>query len=156
LASALQQNFHVEHILAAVDFSEVSDAVIARAAELAKALEASLRLIHVAPPDPDFVGYDAGPQTVRDQVASSLREAHRRIQELAAGLRAQGVQAKALLIQGPVVDAILREADSTAADLLVLGSHGRGPLYRALLGSVSEGVLRKASCPVLIVPHAKR
>ncbi|MBW2274656.1 MAG: universal stress protein, partial [Deltaproteobacteria bacterium] len=47
---------------------------------------------------------------------------------------------------------ILAEAKRLAADMIVMGSHGHGALYRALLGSVSEGVLHKATCPLTIVP----
>lgn len=140
-------------ILAPVDFSDITPAVLATAASLAAAFSTKLWLLHVSAPDPDFVGFEAGPQTVRDQRAQLLRVEHRELQEAADRLRADGVDATALLIQGPTVEKILAEAGRVAADWIVMGSHGRGAVRRALLGSVSEGVLHRAHCKVAIVPH---
>lgn len=142
----------MKSIVAAVDFSELTDPVLERAGHLARIFGSELRVIHAAPPDPDFVGYEPGPQSERDQVAALLRDEHRRLQQRAEELRQQGCDARALLLQGPTVETILEEAARARADLIVLGSHGRGAVYRAVLGSVSEGVVRKARCPVLVVP----
>jgi len=139
-------------IVVAIDFSAVTADVLERAAELGKGLSAAVWLVHVAAPDPDFVGYDAGPTTVRDQVAHEMRDTHRRVQDEADALRARGVNATALQVQGPTVETILHEAERLHADVIVLGSHGHSALHRALLGSISEGVLHRAACPVLIVP----
>ncbi len=139
-------------ILVAVDFSPVTTAVIEHAARLAEAFSAAIWLLHVAEPDPDFVGYDTGPPDVRQQVAHDMRETHRRIQEQANQLRGRGIAATALQVQGAVVETILREAGRLNADCIVLGSHGHGVVHRALLGSVSEGVLHRTACPLLILP----
>ena len=98
------------------------------------------------------MGFEAGPQSVRDARANELRNEHRAFQQQAKEICGKGVDAEAYLIQGPTVDTILEQADHLQADLLVLGSHGHGALYRALLGSVCEGVLRRTNIPVLIVP----
>lgn len=146
----------MKRILAALDFSEVSASVAERAAALAGAFGAELILLHVAAEDPAFVGYGAGPDTVRDDRARELRDEHRRLQELAEDLRGRGVAAKALLVEGPSVEKILDEAERLRADAIVIGSHGHTALYRVLLGSVSEGVVRKSPRPVLLVPSARR
>jgi len=142
----------VRTILAALDFSPVSTAVVELAASLAANFSAELTLLHVAAPDPSFIGYEPGPQTVRDARAHELRSEHRDIQGLAEGLRERGIATHALLIQGPTVEKILAEAERLGADVIVVGSHGHGALHRALLGSVSEGVVRAGSFPVLVVP----
>lgn len=139
-------------ILAAVDFSPVSESVIEQAAALAQAFGAALWLLHVAAPDPDFVGYEPGPQSVRRAVASELHDDHRRLQERSAALRVRGLDCTALLVQGSTPETIVREADRLNADLILLGSHGHGVIRRALLGSVSEHVLHHANRPLLIVP----
>ncbi len=142
-------------LLAAIDFSPVSAAVVEHAASLAEAFSAELTLIHIAAPDPDFVGYGAGPQTVRDDRAREIRTEHRELHAIAEALRDRAISAHALLIQGPTVEKILVEGQRLQSDMIVIGSHGHGGLYRALLGSVSEGVVRAARCPVLVVPSAR-
>lgn len=144
----------MKRILAAVDFSPISDDVVRHAADLAEALPAALTLLHVAAPDPDFVGYEAGPRSVRELRAHELRDEHRGLQEAAERLRERGIDAEALLIQGQTVDTIIERANHLGAELIVLGSHGHGAVYRAFMGSVSEGVMRAAACPVLVIPAA--
>src|SRR3546814_11415440 len=71
------------NILVAVDLSPVSDRVIAAAERVAQASAAAVYVLHVAEPDPDFVGYGAGPQVVREQVAELHHREHRAVQALA-------------------------------------------------------------------------
>lgn len=142
-------------VLAAIDFSAVSDAVVDLAARLAGGFGGGVRLLHVAAPDPDFAGYEAGPDTVRQQRARTLRSEHRDLQERAEVLRGRGLEATARLIDGPAAETILDEAREHDVGLIVLGSHGRTGLRRLLVGSVSETVLRHAPCPVVVVPAAK-
>jgi nucleotide-binding universal stress UspA family protein len=142
----------MKRIIAAVDFSPVSNAVVVQAVAIARAFEAELYLVHVAAPDPDFVGFEAGPRSVRETRAGELRKEHRDLQQWASDLRDQGLEAEALLVQGPTVETLTERAAHLRADLVVLGSHGHGAVYRALMGSVSEGVLREGICPVLVIP----
>lgn len=142
----------MRNIVAAIDFSERSDAVLRVSIRQALAFGAQLWLVHVAAPEPGFVGYDAGPQSVRDNVAKHIRERHKEIQEMAESAREQGVETKALLIRGSTVKALLAEADKLGVDLIVLGSHGHGLMHRVLLGSISQAVLQKSVVPVLLVP----
>lgn len=145
----------MRHVVAAVDFSAPSDAAVERAVELAEAFGARMTLLHVAAPDPDFVGYEVGPQGERDARARELRGEHATLQERAAALRARGLDARALLVEGPSVETLLAEAERLEADLLVMGSHGHGRLYDALVGSVSAGVIRAGRLPVLLVPRPR-
>ncbi len=142
----------MDNILAAIDFSDVTPVVIDLAAELARCFASKLWLIHIAAPDPDFVGYGTGPQCQRDWEAQTLRKEHRELQNQAQQLKQKGINATALLVRGATVETILREADKLNADMIVIGSHGHGAFYKTLVGSVSEGVIRKASCPISIVP----
>jgi nucleotide-binding universal stress UspA family protein len=139
-------------ILVPIDFSPVTDAVVEQAAHLAEAFSAALWLLYVAAPEPDFVGYETGPPNVREQVAHEMRDTHRRLQEYSSRLRARGIDATALQVQGSTTETILQEAERLKADVIVLGSHGHGIVHRALLGSVSEGILHRASCPLFILP----
>jgi nucleotide-binding universal stress UspA family protein len=139
-------------LLVAVDFSETTELVLRVTRRFAASLDASVWLVHVADPEPDFVGYEAGPDVVRDQVAKELRDEHRKLQALAEELREPGVDVTALLVQGPTVETLLNEADKQGADLIVVGSHGRGVVGEMLLGSVSKGLIRAGKCPVTVVP----
>ena len=106
----------MKNIIAAIDFSSISEKVLDAAAAQARVFSAKLWLIHAAAPDPDFVGYDTGPQHVRDFVAKGLQGEHAKLQELADKLRAEGLDASALSVQGPTVETILAEADKLDAD----------------------------------------
>lgn len=139
-------------LLVAVDFSPVTDRVIDAAVAVARAFDSDVHLLHVAPPDPEFVGYDAGPESERQAVAGKLREEHRQLQALEDAPWPDRDRVSALLIQGPTVEKILEQRDRLRADLVVMGSHGHGALVSLLVGSVTEGVLRRAVCPVLVVP----
>jgi len=139
-------------VLACVDLSPISEAVLACAARLARGLETELVAIYVAPPEPEFVGYAAGPQSVRDQVAERLRAQHRELEARVRTLTNGGLSAKALMVQGPTTETILSHAERLGAELIVVGSHGHGKLHDLLVGSVADGVLRRASAPVVVVP----
>ena len=141
-------------ILALIDFSNVTGAVVQSAAGMARAFQASLYLLHVEPSDPDFVGYEPGPQSVRDNVAGRLHQEHRQLHTLELELQGQGLDAHALLVQGATVEKIFQEANRLRVELMVMGSHGHGALRKLLVGSVAEQILRKAPCPILIVPSA--
>lgn len=142
----------MRHILVPIDFSSVTPRLLEQAVDLADRFSSELHLLHVAAPEPDFVGYDTGPESVRDFVATELRAEHRQLQEIATQLRRPSRVVHAHSIQGDTVETILERARHVGADLIVIGSHGHGALYRALLGSISEGVLRGTPCPVLVVP----
>lgn len=142
----------MRRMLVAVDGSEMSERVLAVVRDLASSTGAEVELIHVAPPDPDFVGYEVGPESVRNAVAHERREEHRDVQELARTLREGGIAAKGVLVQGPIAEAIVERAERLEADLIVVGSHRRGRVARAVLGSVSEAVVRASTRPVLVVP----
>lgn len=140
------------NILVAVDLSPASAKVVEAARGVADLTGASVYILHVAEPEPDFVGYDAGPEVVRTQVANELRREHREVQALAEGLRDEGLDATALLIRGPTVETTLKEATNLKAGLIVVGTHGHGAVYDVLVGSYSAGIIRRSKLPVLVVP----
>lgn len=144
----------MKNILVPVDFSDATDAVVARSIELARALQARVTLLHIVAPDPDFVGYEPGPQSVRDTVAKHVHDEHKQLHALEERMSSQGVNVTSLLIQGYTAEKILKECERLKSDLLVMGSHGHSALHHLLVGSVTEGVLRKVACPVVVVPRA--
>lgn len=139
-------------ILAPVDFSETEERVVREAAVIAKQFDAELRLLHVAAPQADFVGCEIGPQPSSDAQPDTLREEHSALGRWRDGLIAEGVRCRAFLLAGRAVELILEQATEHSADMIVLGSHGRTAMYKTLVGSVAEAILRDAACPVLVIP----
>lgn len=142
--------------LVPIDFSDITPLVVGEAAELARSTGSTLVLLHVALPDPVFVGFEAGPQVVQDAVERDFQEDHRRLGELRDGLVQRGIATEYLHFEGSTAEVILREASRLGAGLIVMGSHGHGALYHLFAGSVAGSVLQKAVCPVLLIPHQMR
>ena len=144
------------HFLVPLDLSDATTPVLAVARRAAQASHAAVVLLHVAEPDPDFVGYEAGPGVGREQVAHEYHEQHHVLHSHAEAIRNEGIEATALLIQGAIAETILREAKRLTTDLIVMGTHGRGAMFNLVVGSVSHAVLRDTPIPVLLVPLGKR
>ncbi len=142
------------NIMALIDFSEVTNPVVKRAGELAGFYEAKCWLIHVSDPDPDFVGYEIGPQYVRDHKAAELQEEHSKLQNYKREVEQKGVDCEALLIQGQIHPTITGELKKLNIDLVVLGSHGHSELYDLLVGSVCRHVLKHHDIPMVIIPSS--
>jgi len=143
----------MEKILVAVDFSQLTPPVVEHAADVARATGAEVWVLHVAPPEPDFAGRQLMRKVVGEEVPEKLMEQHRRLQEIEADLRGRGLRVGTRLVQGEPAACILTEARILGADYIVMGSHGRGALYRAFVGSVCEGVLRGSPCPLVVIPR---
>ena len=143
-------------LLVCVDLSEFTEIIVKKIEEIAKALSAKVWLLHNAVPEPDFVEFKADPQAARESLAKKFHAEHRQIQELADRMRKAGLDTTALLVHGATVETILKEASELEVDMIVVGSHGRRAMHQLLVGSVSEGVLRKSRCPILVVPTHKR
>lgn len=142
-----------QRILVCIDFSNVTPHLL----ETTRALldqQSGVLLLHVAEPEPDFVGFDPGPQTVRTAVARDIRADHALLEQLKSEFP-EGM-ATALQVQGPTAIKILQEAKSHSSELIVLGSHGHGALYHLLMGTVTSAVLREARVPVLVVPAQRK
>lgn len=132
------------NILVAIDGSPDAEAALRHAAELARDQNARLTLLSVAPAPISTAGVGgAAPPDPLDLHSQMLREA------LASVPADAGVTT--LLERGDPADAILATAERDGHDLIVLGSHGHNRLHRALLGSVSEKVLKTSGIPVLLM-----
>ena len=138
-------------ILVPTDFSAGSERAWAAARRLAARLGAELVLVHVlveAPP------YSEGPFTMKEArgVFDAARDwAEKTLGEWGATAAAAAISARWVLLTGVPYKEIVAAAASERADLIVIGTHGRGGLDRALLGSVADRVIRLAPCPVVTV-----
>lgn len=142
----------MKNILVAIDFSKSEQLVIDKAFQFAKQFDSKLWLVHIAAPDPDFVGYDVGPQYIRDSRAAVLRKEHKHLEALTNTLNEKGIQAEGLLLQGATIQMIMAKVKKLNVDLIIAGHHDHDFLYRAFFGSVSGAIVKKSKIPVLLVP----
>jgi nucleotide-binding universal stress UspA family protein len=134
-------------VVLATDLSPTSEAATTAALDLASSVGA--RLLAVSVVDPGSLRMPGGRYMARvDQVRA---ERERFAQELVTRGRSMGVTVDFLVWEGDPGEAIIDAAQAEGADMIVVGSHGRGAVGRFLIGSVSDHVVRHASCPVLVV-----
>jgi len=142
-----------ERILVATDFSESSRQALEYALSIAERFGSELALVH-SWETPDY-SYAAGLYLPVDVVAPIERAAAARLEEAATELKARFSSASSVLRAGVPWEEILETASQWPADLIVMGTHGRRGLKRALLGSVAEKVVRMSRIPVLTVHGAE-
>ena len=142
----------MKNILATIDFSYNEKLVMDMASDMAKAFNGKIWLLHVVPPEPEFIGFGVGPQYVRDSRAAELRKERRLMNEYAEKMQEEGVDAQGLVIEGATVDMILDKAEKLDIDLIITGHHEHNFVYKAFFGSVAKGVVKKTKIPVLLVP----
>lgn len=142
----------VHRILVPVDFSEPSDRALDCALELAQKLDARVTLVH-AYEIPAYSFPDGSLVASADFAARIADGAQQTLDAAVAARRGAGVPVDGVLRNGvpwEEIDAVVKELD---VGLVVIGTHGRRGLARALLGSVAEHVIRTCEVPVLTV-HA--
>jgi nucleotide-binding universal stress UspA family protein len=144
----------MKNILVAVELDNGDQLLLDQAEALASKFDAKVWVVHVADPDPDFVGYDPGPAYVRRTLATDLRDEHKLIHKYAEALKGKNIHVEGLLVQGPTVQTIFEEARKLEADLLILGSHKHNFLKRVFGDDVSRQVFGQSLVPLLIVPLA--
>ncbi|MGH9258021.1 MAG: universal stress protein [Vicinamibacterales bacterium] len=143
----------LKRILCPVDFSECSRHALRHAAAMAQWYESAITVLYVhpvvpvaaaAPGAPAFPPFVVTPAD-REKLLASMRS-------FAVDEAGSAVSIDFEVVEGPVTPEILDRARTLQSDLIVMGTHGRSGFERLMLGSVTEKVLRKASCPVLSVP----
>jgi nucleotide-binding universal stress UspA family protein len=138
-------------VIVPTDFSSGSEEAFGIAMRLAGVAGSELVLLHVLVEMPLFSEGPFAKNRTRDVFAAARRWAEQSLEEWAAKARAAGVRARTALRTGVPFREIVAAATDERADLIVLGTHGRGGINRALLGSVADRVIRLAPCPVLTV-----
>jgi len=141
----------IERILCPTDFSDFSQRAYDYALSLARHYNAELYLLHVV--RPVIIGYPeyAIPDTVNEFYGELREHAEEQLREFAKVHAEGGLHAKVIVEEGVVTESILDFAGENSIDMIVMGTHGRKGFQRLTLGSVTERVLRRAGCPVLVV-----
>ena len=145
-----------KRILIAIDGSGLSARGLEKGLELAAGLNAEVDILTVCEPWAvgmyDAMGWSAGYESTPEYLEDRRKQAMKVLEPALATAAAAGVKAEGLhVLERYAADAILETADERKADLLVMASHGRRGLSRALLGSQTAEVLARASVPVLVI-----
>jgi nucleotide-binding universal stress UspA family protein len=141
----------IEKILCPVDFSEYSGKAYDYAQSLAQHYGARLLLQHVVQPMTSVYPYYAFPDALNEVFWNLETRADEKLSELMSARQVDGFEPERFVHKGTVPDCVLAFAESQGADLIVMGTHGRHGFDHLTMGSVTEKVLRKAHCPVLVV-----
>lgn len=140
-------------ILVPIDFSDVTDKLLWEAVRLGRGLGAAVRLIHAMPPQPaHVVGAVPGWPAMLDTIEKDRQAAGKELDDCAQLVSSEGLDASAEVVVGPPARVILEAAARLEPELIVLGSHGHGLMHHLVLGSVTADVLKRAICPVVVVP----
>lgn len=143
----------IRRLLCAVDQSDYSAYALLWASVLARAFSARLYVVHAAAVQPPLEFTHDQVDQVVEELEEAVKDAGDVIGGWAAELIPPGVEWETVVSRRQPVEAILAEADRLDADLIVLGTHGRGGFARWFLGSIAEGVMEDTTRPCLVVHH---
>jgi len=142
-------------IVAAVDFSNATAPVLDAAVKFARAFGASLHLLHVLEPEPSYTAYGFTPDefpAIHLFQEEARKRATARLEELRVKVAGEMPGVSVHLAEGSPLHALVDYVKKHDAELVILGSHGHGAVAALLLGSVAEGMVRKAMVPTLVIP----
>lgn len=144
-----------QRIMCATDFSPQARVALEYAAELSRRLEVPLLLLAAfqIPIYPLPEGVMVRTSETISQLLTQTSDDLARARALATELGARDIET--VVVEGNPAAEIVRVASERKLDLIVMGSHGRGGISRAILGSVADKVMRTAPCPVMIVAHGQ-
>jgi len=149
-------------ILVPVDGSERSINAVEFAVDLATKYDSEIRLVHVIPnsiwrycmatdEEEDLIP----PHIIKNTIKEMEEEGERLLSSVLTSVKGAGIEAHAQLDHGYPAKKILQIAKEENFDLIVMGSRGRGTITRLFFGSISDEVIRKAPCPILLVKPKK-
>lgn len=144
--------FPLERIVCPTDFSEPSLLGLRNAVELAEKYNAELTIVHVIEP-PVWSGLSYSPTGFNppDITQSLKEESAKNLSKLQSELVPGNVPCRLLTLEGKPADQIVRLSNEQSANLIVIATHGYSGFHRFVFGSVTERVVRTASCPVLTI-----
>ena len=131
---------------------QLDQSLIEFARDYALAFQAKCWLLHIEPPDPEFVSHDSGPQYIRDTLAEKFRVEHRKIQDYAKQLQTQNVEAEGLLIQGATLEMIELEIEKLNIDLLIIGNRKYSFAETLFHSGIKDELIGNLKIPILLIP----
>src|SRR5678816_124831 len=146
----------IRTILVPVDFSDCSLAGLTYAVRFAKEVGARIVVVHVADLGPVMMTTGRGDYDSVTYIEAALRRCGDQMKGFLKRVSFDGVPVDASAVAGYCPGSIYEAAAKEGADLIIISTHGRTGLRRAFIGSVAEGTVRHAACPVLVVPSFSR
>jgi nucleotide-binding universal stress UspA family protein len=146
----------IRTILVPVDFSDCSLSGLTYAIRFAREVGARIIVLHVADLGPVMMTTGCGEYGSRIYVEAARRRCNKQMKAFLKRVDFDRVPVDPSAVAGYCPTAIYEAAEKEGADLIVISTHGRTGLRRALVGSVAEGTVRQARCPVLVVPSFAR
>src|SRR5688572_796969 len=143
-------------ILAPVDFSPATDAVIAEATALARGRDGRVVLLNITQPVAVVADYAAFLENIAEINDITAKAAKKELGKLERRLEGALVKVSSIQLSGSPVPLIIEQAEKLSADYIVVGSHGHTAFYDLLVGSTASGVLKRAPCPVVIIPPSRK
>jgi universal stress protein A len=146
----------VKTVLAPIDFSHASERVISSAIKLARAVDARLVLLAVVP----RVNVEGRTLSLTlaaaDLAVETEKDVARRLTRLQRSLRDDGVTAHVVHVSGDPRSCILEKAEELSANYVIMAAHGDRAFDHAMIGGTASGVLRRATCPVVLIPEEEK
>lgn len=140
-------------ILVPIDFSPISDQVAEEAGRYGRLTEAKVIFIHIVTRPILVSAYGIPANVVNSEIEKEQEISSKQIKHYESIAQKAGArEVSSIVVLGPAVESILQQAEIQNADLIILGTHGHGALYHLLLGSTATGIIKKSTCPVLVVP----
>jgi nucleotide-binding universal stress UspA family protein len=146
----------IRKILVPVDFSDCSLAGLKYAVRFAKQVGARIIVLHVTDLGPVMMTTGGGGYDSPTYIDAARRRCGDEMDAFLKRVDVDGVRVDTSAVAGYCPAAIYEAAAKQDADLIILSTHGRTGLRRALIGSIAEGTVRLATCPVLVVPSFAR
>lgn len=142
---------NIKRILMPTDFSDSGKTALMYAVAFADQFGAAVDLLHVVEPVPSGALLSYRPL---EELKQSMRsDAEKHMEDLHGEWGDYAFPVNKIVVEGYPFVEIIKHARESNADMIVMGTHGRGAIAHMLLGSVAEKVVRKAPCPVLTVRH---
>ncbi|MFC3159158.1 Nucleotide-binding universal stress protein, UspA family [Chryseobacterium arachidis] len=140
------------NIVLPVDFGDKTEQLLEGAVKFAKQVNGRIYIIHVAPSDIGFAIGDMGFQYFPEVEENEIREELVQLNKIQQRILAHDIDCEHLLKQGIAKDIILEYSKEKNADFIVMGSHGRSGIYDVFVGSLTKGITKDSSVPVLVLP----
>lgn len=144
----------IKKIVCAVDLTESTPDVAEYAVMVAKAMNAELVVVHVAPSLTQYSAFEVQPKALESFIGEISEEASESMQKI-MGEYFDGVPAESKVLIGYPAKEILKVAEQENADLIVMGTHGRRGVDLIVFGSVADKVVKSANIPVLTIRPRK-